>query len=148
MEVRFAEILSSALAEDLLQHGPDAPLRRVEVVDFADEDPLNVTVHALAVTDEAPDRFDESWDPLTWSNSEREFARSRRIVDREDVRAAAETLRASFPPVPHDHWLALYPQYWLAPAAGLTASVLAQTFRDRGVALTADFEADSRTWED
>jgi hypothetical protein len=146
--VRFAEVLANALAEDLSRHGPEAPLRRVDIVDFADPDPLNITVHALATTDALPDRFGENWDPLTWSNNEREYERSRRIVDRYDLRAAAEALQQTFPPVSDDHWLALYPQYWLASATGVTADILSTVLRDRGVALADEFEAESRSFED
>jgi hypothetical protein len=97
--VRYAEVLADAFAEDLSQHGPEVPLCRADIVDFADTDPLSVTLHAVVATDELPDCFDEDWDPLTGSNGEREFERSRRIMNRDDVRAAAEALSKTFPPV-------------------------------------------------
>jgi hypothetical protein len=92
----YATVVASALAEDVVRHGPPGPLRRTVIRWFWDGDPAYLTLHVLGAGDEQPPRED-AWSPLEWANHAREFERTDRVLARPDVTRAAETLSATFP---------------------------------------------------
>jgi hypothetical protein len=138
----YATLVAGAIARDVVEHGPAAPLRRIVVRWFWSGDPAYLTIHVLGDGDEQP-ALDDTWFPLEWANVERELERTDRVLERPEVQRAAETLTATFP---HDadgevdaeaHLPAVVEIVRLLPAALATAGL---ELADRFAASAAHFE--------
>ena len=139
----YAAALVDAIAADVAEHGPPAPLCRVVIRWFWEGDPLYLTLHVLAADDEQPPAED-TWYPLEWANSDRELERTDRVLGRPEVVAAGKTLLATFPldesGMPEDGEAHL-------PSVEEAVDTLAGAFAARGIALTEAFAISSAHFE-
>lgn len=93
---RYGDALAAALAADLATHPVEGPLRRVVIRWFWEGDPAYLTLHALGAADEQPADPGDEWYPLEWPDSDREFARTDRVLADPTLQQAASALHQSF----------------------------------------------------
>jgi hypothetical protein len=93
---RYGDALATALAADLATHPVEGSLLRVVIRWFWEGDPAYLTLHALGVAYEQPADPEDGWYPLEWPNSDREFARTDRVLADPALQQAASALHDSF----------------------------------------------------
>ena len=89
-EDAFADALTRAIVADLAAYPPNGTLARFVLRWFEWRDPSHVTLHALGTDDEYA--HEDAWLPLEWSNSNDEFERTQRVLDRADVAQTSANL--------------------------------------------------------
>lgn len=148
LEDAFAAALANAIAADAAAHPVDGPLLRAIVRWFDVADPSYLTVHLLGAG-EADDTThgDEAWLPLEWTNADREFERTERLVDDAAWREAAARLVEPYEDMVSAGLGDEGPGFGVSRAIWETIRQLPAAFERHGVELDPHFAATAAHFE-
>lgn len=148
-EVKFAADFAGAIADDVLEHGPEEPLVRAVVRWFEATDPLYFTVHVLPASarDDVPP--EDAWYPLEWPNVDEEMERTDRLTSHAALQRAGAPLadRYENDPAMQEDVEEWGDQLLPSPAVIETVRRLPDALRAAGVRLDDEFVASAAHFE-